>query len=110
MTSFCLEKQTENTRSGPYGSGNFNVGIKVAKAAEESYPQESIEIYQRYVETLIEWRGRENYHVACEYLTSVRRLYQKVGQSELWTKYITALREKNRNLPALKDELAKAKL
>ena len=27
-----------------------------------------------------------------------------------WTKYIAALREQNRNLPALKDELAKAKL
>ncbi len=104
------EKQTKNLRNGPYGYGNFDVGIEVAKAAEESHPQESIEIYQRYIETRIEWRGRDNYRKACQYLTSVRRLYQKIGRSDAWTKYIATLREQNRNLPALKDELAKAKL
>jgi hypothetical protein len=103
-------KQTGSSGSGPYGSGNFKVGIEVAKAAEESHPQESIEIYQRYVETLIEWRGRENYHVACQYLTSVRKLYQKVGKSDEWTNYIADLRERNARLPALKNEMAKAKL
>ena len=104
------ERQTEDPRIGPYGSDNFNVGIQVAKAAEESHPQESIEIYQAYVEMRIEWRGRENYQVACQYLTSIRRLYQKLGKSDTWTRYIVALREQHRNLPALKDELAKAKL
>lgn len=104
------ERQTENRRNGPYGSDNSNVGIEVAKAAEDSHPQESIEIYQAYVETLIEWRGRENYHVACQHLTSIRRLYQKLGRSDAWTKYIAVLREQHRNLPALRDELAKAKL
>jgi len=104
------ERQTEDRRTGPYGSGNFDAGIKVAKAAEDSHPQESIDIYQAYVETRIEWRGRENYQVACQYLTSIRRLYQKLGKSDTWTRYIAALREKHRNLPALKDELAKAKL
>ena len=49
-------KQTEDPRSGPYGSANFNVGIEVAKAAEENYPQQAIEIYQRYVDLRIEWR------------------------------------------------------
>jgi hypothetical protein len=110
LTLLQAEKQTENRHNGPYGSGNFNVGIKVAKAAEESHPQESIEIYQGYVETRIKWRGRENYRVACQYLTSMRKLYQKIGRSDAWTQYIAALRERNRNLPALKDELAKAKL
>lgn len=94
----------------PYGADNFNVGIEVAKAAEESHPQESIEIYQAYVETRIEWRGRENYRIACQYLTHVRRLYQKIGRSDEWTTSIAALLEQNRNLRALKDELAKAKL
>lgn len=59
---------------------------------------------------LLKWRGRENYRVACQYLTSMRKLYQKIGRSDAWTQYIAALRERNRNLPALKDELAKAKL
>lgn len=110
LSLLLAQKQTENSRSGPYGADNFNVGIEVAKAAEESHPQEAIGIYQRYVETRIEWRGRENYRIVCQYLTIVRRLYQKIGRNDEWTKYIAALREQNRNLPALKDELAKAKL
>ena len=104
------ESQTENRRNGPYGSDNFDIGIEVAKAAEDSHPRESIEIYQAYVETRIEWRGRENYQIACQYLTSIRRLYQKLGRSDEWNRYIATLREQHRNLPALKDELAKAKL
>jgi len=88
----------------------LNVGIEVAKAAEENYPQEAIEIYQRYVEMRIEWRGHENYHTACQYLLSIRKLYQKIGKSNEWTTYIADLREHNARLPALKDEMAKAKL
>jgi len=38
----------------------------------------------------------------------VRALYDKLG--EAWTSYITALREQNRNLRALKEELAAAGL
>jgi uncharacterized Zn finger protein len=104
------ERQTKDTRNGPYGPGNFDVGIEVAKAAEASHPQESIEIYKAYVETRIEWRGRGNYQVACQYLTSIRRLYQGLNRNDAWAKYIAALREQHRNLPALKDEMAKAKL
>jgi hypothetical protein len=110
LSLLVAQKQTENSHSGPYGADNFNVGIEVAKAVEESHPQEAIEIYQAYVETRIEWRGRENYQIACQYLTSIRRLYQKLGKSDVWNRYIATLREQHRNLPALKDELAKAKL
>jgi hypothetical protein len=42
--------------------------------------------------------------------TSMRRLYQKLGKSDIWARYIATLREQHRNLPALKDELARAKL
>ena len=103
-------KQTKDPRSGPYGSTNLNVGIEVAKAAEENYPRETIEIYQRYVDMRIEWRDRGNYQVACQYLISIRKLYQKIGKSNEWTTYIADLREHNARLPALKDEMAKAKL
>lgn len=103
-------KQTTDSRNGPYGSANFNVGIEVAKAAEENYPQRAIEIYQRYVDMRIEWRGRDNYRIACEYLLSIRRLYQMMGQSNEWASYIADLRERNAKLPALKDEMAKARL
>jgi uncharacterized Zn finger protein len=88
----------------------LNVGIEVAKAAEENYPREAIEIYQRYVDMRIEWRDRGNYQVACQYLISIRKLYQKIDTSNEWTTYIADLRERNARLPALKDEMAKAKL
>jgi uncharacterized Zn finger protein len=44
------------------------------------------------------------------YLLSIRRLYQKMGKSNVWTTYIADLRERNAKLPALRDEMAKAKL
>jgi tetratricopeptide (TPR) repeat protein len=103
-------KQTKDLRNGPYCSTNLNVGIAVAKAAEDNYPQEAIEIYQRYVDMRIEWRDRGNYQVACQYLISIRKRYQKIGKSNEWTTYIADLREHNARLPALKDEMAKAKL
>ena len=40
----------------------------------------------------------------------MRALYEKLGEGEAWTSYITALREQNRNLRALKEELAAAGL
>jgi hypothetical protein len=103
-------KQTTDTRNGPYGSANFDVGLEVAKAAEENYPQRAIEIYQRYVDMRIEWRGRDNYRIASQYLLSIRRLNQQMGKSNEWAVYIADLRQRNANLPALKDEMAKAKL
>jgi len=40
----------------------------------------------------------------------MRLVYEKIGERGAWTSYMAALRQQNRNLPALKDELAKAKL
>lgn len=40
----------------------------------------------------------------------MRTLYDKLGEIEIWTSYITALREQNRALRALKEELANAGL
>jgi hypothetical protein len=97
-------------QNGPYGGNTFEVGIEVAQAAEENYPQEAIEIYQKYIETRIAWRGRDNYHIACQYLVKVRRLFQKIGKSSMWTSYVMGLRGQHNNLPALKDEMAKAKI
>jgi len=58
----------------------------------------------------IEWRGRDNYRTACEYLLSIRRLYQKMGKSNEWATYIADFRGRNAKLPALRDEMAKARL
>lgn len=80
---------------------------QVAKAAEESYPEEAIRLYKRVVQTLIEGRGRENYQQAVGYLTRVRRLYEKQGREAEWHAYMTNLRNSNKSLRALKEELDK---
>lgn len=51
-------------------------------------------------------RERKYYQEACKYLAKMRALYEKLGETEAWMSYITDLREKNRNLRALKEELA----
>ena len=55
-------------------------------------------------------RDRKRYELASTYLVKVRALYEKLGEGEAWTRYITALREQNRALRALKEELTKAAL
>jgi uncharacterized Zn finger protein len=94
--------------SHAYGVGA--IAIEVAKAAEEVRPRAAIEIYQQYSERLIGQRGRSSYQEACQYLLRVRDIYQKLGENETWTNYITKLRDSNRMLRALKEEMAAAKL
>jgi catechol 2,3-dioxygenase-like lactoylglutathione lyase family enzyme len=93
---------------GYYGSGD--ISLDVARAAEETRPREAIELYRQKAERLIAMRDRKNYQAAINPLTKMRSLYDKLGEHETWTTYITALREQNRNLRALKEELAKAGL
>ncbi|HEX6483198.1 MAG TPA: VOC family protein [Ktedonobacteraceae bacterium] len=99
---------TYNDSYGYYGFGD--IALQVARAAEESRPREAIELYRQRAERLIAQRDRQNYQQACTFLAKMRSLYEKLGEGEAWTSYVTALREQNRNLRALKEELANAGL
>jgi catechol 2,3-dioxygenase-like lactoylglutathione lyase family enzyme len=99
---------TYNDGYGYYGFGD--IALQVARAAEETRPREAIELYRQRAERLIAQRGRQNYQEACKFLAKMRTLYDKLGEDETWTSYVTALREQNRNLRALKEELANAGL
>ena len=88
----------------------YNIELTVARAAEETRPRAAIEIYQKQAEKLIALRQRKHYHEACKYLAKVRTLYEKLGENEEWTSYITELRERHHTLRALKEEMEKAKL
>jgi catechol 2,3-dioxygenase-like lactoylglutathione lyase family enzyme len=90
--------------------GYSDVAFQVARAAEETRPHAAIELYRQFAERLIAMRDRKRYELACTYLVKVRALYEKLGEDEVWTSYVTALREQNRNLRALKEELANAGL
>jgi len=101
-------EQVRGSAWGGWGGGQLS--IRVAQAAEESRPREAIRIYVERAEQLIAARGRGNYAEAAKYLSRVRDLYHRLGESEAWEAFIADLREQNRRLRALKDELNKAGL
>lgn len=109
----ALEQMEHASNASHYGYGYSThfapekYQIHVAKAAEEPYPDEAIQLYKRMVERLINARGRENYQQAVGYVTQVKHLYRKQGRESEWNVYITALRNKNKSLRALKEELEK---
>lgn len=109
--ALALLKTIQNNVPG-YGSsyGGSGLEIEVARAAEENFPRNALEIYQNRIDRLINLRGRESYQQAAQYLVRVRDLYNKLGESERWTTYITSIREKNRALRALKEEIQAAGL
>jgi catechol 2,3-dioxygenase-like lactoylglutathione lyase family enzyme len=115
----ALQRLQETAKKDAYGYtyidrygyyGYSDVAFEVARAAEETRPHAAIELYRQFAERLIAMRDRKNYQLACTYLVKVRALYKKLGEDEAWTSYVTALREQNRNLRALKEELANAGL
>jgi len=103
-----MEQQPDTSLYGyGYQSAQGHYQMQVAKAAEERYPDEAIRLYERVVERLIAGRGRENYQQAAGYLTRVKQLYQKQGHQPQWDAYVTNLRNSNKSLRALKEELDK---
>ena len=84
--------------------------MKVAQAAEADRPREAIHLYTGAVERLIAARGRGKYAEAAQYLVRVRDLYERLDERESWYTLIADLREQNRRLPALRDELNRAGL
>jgi len=97
-------------RGSAWGWGGGPLSIRVAQAAEESRPREAIRIYVERAEQLIAARGRGNYAEAAKYLCRVRDLYHRLDEPKTWETFIADLREQNRRLRALKDELNKAGL
>ncbi|HVB25803.1 MAG TPA: hypothetical protein VNG51_27950 [Ktedonobacteraceae bacterium] len=86
------------------------VAMKVAERAEDMYPRASLDLYQQYVEQLINERGRANYQGACSCLVKIRALYQQLDETGLWTSYITWIRKRHSRLSTLKQEMTAAGL
>lgn len=107
----ALTEMERPSNAPSYGYGYHSTPseyqVQVAKAAEEQYPDEAIRLYKSAAQRLIDARGRENYQQAIGYLTRVRLLYQKRGREPEWNACITDLRNKNKSLRALKEELDK---
>jgi uncharacterized Zn finger protein len=97
-------------RSSRWAWHSANLSIQAAQAAEETRPRESIRLYVEQAQQLIDARGRGNYQTAAGYLARVRDLFDKLGEPETWRGLIAKLRERERRLRALQDELNKAGL
>jgi tetratricopeptide (TPR) repeat protein len=107
----ALARMEQQPGSSLYGYGYHSAPshyqIQVAKAAEEHYPNEAIRLYKGAIQKLIDGRGRENYQQAVDHLTHVKQLYQKQGRESEWQAYVKNLRNSNKSLRALKEELDK---
>jgi uncharacterized Zn finger protein len=90
--------------------GGDGLRLRVAQAAESKHPRDAIRIYTKTAERLIDARGRDNYTTAAAYLLRVRDLYRSLEEQSTWEGFIADLRERNRSLRALKEELIKAGL
>jgi uncharacterized Zn finger protein len=92
------------------GWGATHLRMNVAEAAEKDLPHEAVRLYLERVEQEIAGRSRGSYSVAASTLKKVKPLFIKLHDQTAWTEYIKFLRESHKNLPALQDELRKARL
>jgi uncharacterized Zn finger protein len=82
----------------------------VAEAAEKDYPREALALYLEMAEAFIGERHRDAYQKAARQLKRAKALHKKLGEEDGWDDYLRDLRERYANLPALQDELRKARL
>lgn len=87
-----------------------NLAVRVARAAEATRPRRALEVYRAFAEGLIGLQGRGHYQLACQLLARARDLSGGLGDEAAWAGYITALRENNRRLRALMQEMDAAGL
>ena len=83
---------------------------EVAKAAEAKHPGEALGIYREMAESIIAQRQRNQYDQAVRLLCRVRDLHQRLDDSDGWTSYLSALKNRCARFTALQEELRKAGL
>ncbi len=87
-----------------------SLSVRLAEAAEGSHPYDAIRLYLMEVGHFIGQRNRGAYATAAGYLARIKRLYASLGEAEMWKVEIERIRSEYRRLPALIDEIGKAKL
>ena len=101
-------KTLRHSSAGPRGWDGSLLSIRVVRAAEKSRPHEAITLYIEAADRIIKARDRKSYAQAVGYLSRVRELYRGLGEEKTWQSFITDLKDKNRRLSALKEELNRA--
>jgi uncharacterized Zn finger protein len=102
-------RKPDRKTQGSYGQAwsvvPEHVELRVAAAAEKNHPDEAVHLYQQVAERRISFKARANYQAAATYLVRVMNLLEKNGRAEDWQTYITQLRDQNKSLRALREEL-----
>ena len=78
---------------------------RVALAAEADFPDDSIRIYRQLAERRIAARERINYQEAARQLLRVKQVLETNDRAAEWPPLIGELRQQNKNLRALREEL-----
>ena len=73
-------------------------------------PERLLPVLGQYAEKRIAEKNRTSYQRAAEWFTELKSVYYLLDQKEAWTAYLRRVKENHRRLPALQDEIAKAKL
>lgn len=102
--------QAEKSQPQRYYGTSTPLRLSVAKMAEESHPHAAIDIFLAEVQREIKGRQRESYASAARYLRQVKTIYSRLDEIGAWDALISQLRQENKRLRALQDELVKAGL
>ncbi len=94
----------------PRGWNWSRLDFEVAERSRHVRPRKAIPVYMDYARREINARNRNHYAQAARHLAVVRDLYRAIEDEETWHGVISRIREEFRRLPALQDELNKAKL
>jgi uncharacterized Zn finger protein len=73
-------------------------------------PKLLVPIFRQYVQKRIAEKNRKSYQKAVEWLEELKAIYLLLEQAGAWNGYLQELRENHRHLPALQDEITRAKL
>jgi len=92
------------------GRGRRERREAVAGAAEKDYPREALALYLEMAEESIAERHRNAYQKAARHLKRAKALRKKLGDEGGWDAYLRDLRARYANLPAMQDEMRKARL
>lgn len=84
--------------------------LEVAEASRSERPRKAIPVYIKYAQQGIAGRSRGTYSEAARHLAVVKQLYGQIGDMGAWNSLIAGIREEFKRLPALQDELRKARL
>jgi uncharacterized Zn finger protein len=88
----------------------YRLEFTVAEKTRHVRPARAIPVYIKYARAEIDIRNRKHYARAAQLLQEVQKLYHQVDDLDGWKRLIADLRTEFKQLPALQDELNKARL